>query len=66
MYDFLTEERIELTISQHLKVVEAVLATQLDEAVVALRAHVGESMEEVERRVARAITNMILHRGGMR
>jgi DNA-binding GntR family transcriptional regulator len=66
MYDFLTEQRIELTIAQHLQVVEAVLATRLSDAVGALRAHVGESMEEVERRVARAITNMTLHRGGMR
>jgi DNA-binding GntR family transcriptional regulator len=66
MYDFLTEQRIELTIAQHLSVVEAVLASKLDEAAIALRAHVGESMEEVERRVARAITNMTLHRGGMR
>jgi DNA-binding GntR family transcriptional regulator len=66
MYDFLTEQRIELTIAQHLQVVEAVLATRLDDAAGALRAHVGESMEEVERRVARAITNMTLHRGGMR
>jgi DNA-binding GntR family transcriptional regulator len=66
MYDFLDEQRIELTITQHLKVVEAVLASKLDEAIVELRAHVGESMDEVERRVARAMTNMILHRGGMR
>jgi DNA-binding GntR family transcriptional regulator len=66
MYDFIDEERIELPIIQHLAVVEAVLTTKLDEAVIALRAHVGESMEEVERRVARAMTNMILHPGGMR
>jgi DNA-binding GntR family transcriptional regulator len=66
MYDFLTEARIELTIKQHLEVVENVLGGRLDDAVGALRAHVGESMEEVERRVARAITHMTLHRGGMR
>ena len=66
MYDFLDEQRIELTITQHLAVVEAVLATRLDDAAIALRAHVGESMDEVERRVARAMTNMILHPGGMR
>jgi DNA-binding GntR family transcriptional regulator len=66
MYDFLTEPRIELTIKQHLDIVENVLSGQLDDAVAALRAHVGESMEEVERRVARAITHMTLHRGGMR
>jgi hypothetical protein len=42
-----------------------VLGGRLDEAVGALRAHVGESMEEVERRAARAITQMHLHRGGL-
>ena len=65
MYDFLSEERIELTISQHLAVVERVLSGHLDDAVGALRAHVGESMEEVERRAARALTQMMLHRGGL-
>jgi DNA-binding GntR family transcriptional regulator len=65
MYDFLSEERIELTISQHLAVLDRVLGGRLDEAVGALRAHVGESMEEVERRAARAITQMHLHRGGL-
>jgi DNA-binding GntR family transcriptional regulator len=66
MYDFLSEERIELTITQHLDVLERVLGGRLDEAVGALRAHVGESMEEVERRAARALTQMHLHRGGVR
>ena len=65
MYDFLSEERIELTISQHLAVLDRVLGGRLDEAVGTLRAHVGESMEEVERRAARAITQMHLHRGGL-
>lgn len=64
MYDFLSEERIELTIGQHLGVLDEVLAGRLDRALSALRAHVGESMEEVERRAARAITQMTLHRGG--
>ncbi len=66
MYDFLSEERIEQTIRQHLGVLELVLGRRLDEAVGALRAHVGESMEEVERRAARAITQMHLHRGSRR
>lgn len=63
MHDFLTEDRISLTISQHLGIVEAVLASELDVAVERMRAHVGESMEVVERRAARAITQMILGRG---
>jgi DNA-binding GntR family transcriptional regulator len=66
MYDFLSEQRIELTISQHLGVLEHVLTNRLSEALGALSAHVGESMEEVERRAARAITQMALHRGGKR
>jgi DNA-binding GntR family transcriptional regulator len=65
MYDFLTEERINLTITQHLEIVEAVLVGQMDDAISALRRHVGESLEVVERRAARAITQMALHRGGM-
>ncbi len=63
MHDFLTEDRIALTISQHLGIVEAVLATEIDVAVERMRIHVGESMEVVERRAARAITQMILGRG---
>jgi DNA-binding GntR family transcriptional regulator len=63
MYDFLTRERIALTVSQHLAVVEAVLADRLDDAVAALHHHVGESMEVVERRAAHAITQMALHKG---
>jgi DNA-binding GntR family transcriptional regulator len=63
MHDFLTEDRISLTISQHLGIVEAVLAAEIDVAVERMRIHVGESMEVVERRAARAITQMILGRG---
>jgi DNA-binding GntR family transcriptional regulator len=66
MYDYLTEERIERTISQHIGIVEAVLAGKIEEAVAKLREHVGESMEEVERRAAHALTQMTLHRGGLR
>jgi DNA-binding GntR family transcriptional regulator len=66
MYDFLSVERIELTISQHLGVLERVLSGRLEEALGALNAHVGESMEEVERRAARAITQMTLRLGGMK
>jgi DNA-binding GntR family transcriptional regulator len=63
MYDFLTEDRIDKTIREHLGVVEAVLAGQLDDAEVKLRQHVGVSMEVVEQRAARAITQMALRRG---
>lgn len=64
LYDFLSQDRIDLTIAQHLGIVEAVLAGDVPEAVTLMRRHVGVSMEVVERRAARAITAMALHRGG--
>jgi DNA-binding GntR family transcriptional regulator len=64
MYDFLTEDRIECTVREHLAVVEGVLAGRLKEALQALRQHVGVSMEVVERRAARAISQMAM--GGPR
>jgi DNA-binding GntR family transcriptional regulator len=63
MYDFLTDDRVELTISEHLEIVELVLARRLDEALIALRHHVGESLEVVERRAVQALTQMVLQRG---
>jgi DNA-binding GntR family transcriptional regulator len=63
MYDFLTSDRVRLTIDQHLRIVEKVLVGELEASVFALRGHVGESMEVVERRAARALTQMVLNRG---
>lgn len=63
MYDFLTADRIGLTIVQHLDILEKVLTGEMEAGVRALRSHVGESMEVVERRAARAITQMVLNRG---
>jgi DNA-binding GntR family transcriptional regulator len=63
MYDFLTEDRMELTIVEHVQVVELVLAGRSNEALAALHSHVGESMDVVEQRVVRALTQMTLHRG---
>jgi DNA-binding GntR family transcriptional regulator len=63
MYDFLTSDRVHLTIDQHLGIVEKVLDGELAASIDALRSHVGESMEVVERRAARAITQMVLNRG---
>jgi DNA-binding GntR family transcriptional regulator len=63
MYDFLTEDRIELTIAEHLEIVELTLDRRLNEALAALHRHVGESMEVVEQRVVRALTQMARHRG---
>jgi len=64
MYDFLTPDRIEETIEQHLDIVEAVLAGDVELAVKELRRHVGVSLEVVERRAAHAITQMVVHGGG--
>ena len=55
MYDFITADRIETTISQHLQIVAAVLAGQFPEAIRALRRHVGESIEVVKHHAARAV-----------
>jgi len=63
MYDFLTEDRIERTIAEHLEILELTLAGEVSDGLIALRRHVGISMEVVERRAARAVTAMALHRG---
>ena len=66
MYDYLTDERIEATIGQHLQIVEALLAGDITQAQARLARHVGESMEVVERRAAHALTQMTLRRGAFR
>ncbi|WAP60398.1 GntR family transcriptional regulator [Streptomyces sp. S465] len=63
MYDYLTEDRIERTVTEHLDIVEHVLAQRLPEALTALRRHVGESLDVVEKRAAHAIAQMALHQG---
>jgi DNA-binding GntR family transcriptional regulator len=63
MYDFLTEDRIESTITEHLEIVELTLDRRLNEALAALHRHVGESMEVVEQLAVRAFAQMARHRG---
>jgi DNA-binding GntR family transcriptional regulator len=58
MQDFLTEGRIETTIAEHLGVVEAVLAGDLNEAERRFAFHVSLSIAVVEERVAMAIARM--------
>jgi DNA-binding GntR family transcriptional regulator len=58
MHDFLTEERIANTISQHLGIVEAVLAGDLARGRVLFESHLGESVAVVESRAARALARM--------
>lgn len=62
MYDFLTAQRIQRTIAEHLEILELVLLGDVEKALRSLQTHVGESMEVVERRAARAITQMALQR----
>jgi DNA-binding GntR family transcriptional regulator len=63
MYDFLSEDRIEATIREHIEIVELTLAGKLDEAYVALYEHIGASMDVVLERAKRALTQMALHSG---
>lgn len=66
MHDFLTEERVRRTISQHLEILEAVLVGDLTTAVARFGVHLGESMAVVEDRATRALARMVTGRGGMR
>ncbi|MGW5876923.1 GntR family transcriptional regulator [Nocardiopsis terrae] len=61
MYDFLTEDRIASTITEHVRIVEHLRADELDSAYRALHEHVGASMEVVLERARRALTRMALH-----
>jgi DNA-binding GntR family transcriptional regulator len=63
MYDFLTEDRVRLTIDEHLTIVETVLGGGIPASMTLLRQHIGESMAVVEERATRAIVAMTLRRG---
>jgi DNA-binding GntR family transcriptional regulator len=58
MHDFLTDERIATTISQHLGIVEAVLSGDLVQGRTLFEAHIGESIAVVEGRATRALARM--------
>ncbi|MYS36931.1 GntR family transcriptional regulator [Streptomyces sp. KhCrAH-43] len=61
MYDFLTRDRVETTITEHIEIMEAVRDGRLDDGHRALHAHVGDSMAVVLERAQRAMTQMALH-----
>jgi DNA-binding GntR family transcriptional regulator len=63
MYDFLSEDRIESTIAEHIEILELVRDGELDLAYRALYEHVGGSLTVVLRRAERALTQMALHSG---
>lgn len=66
MHDFLDADRIELSIVEHLEIVDAVLDDDLELAATRLRRHIGISMDVVEERAARAMTAMMLTRSKRR
>lgn len=58
MFDFMANMRVETTIAEHLEILDAVLAGELELAQRLLRAHIGESLEVVLERVSRAVAAM--------
>ena len=64
MHDFLSQARIEATITEHLNIVERVLADDVIGAEAAFSQHLGDSMAVVEERVRGAIVRMLT--GGQR
>lgn len=60
MFDFMVNNRIEVTIAEHLAILDAVLAQDLSRAHALLRLHIGESLDVVLDRVSRAIVAMSL------
>ena len=59
MHDFFDTERIDVSITEHLGIVEAVQLGEIDEAAALLRNHIGASLTVVEDRVTRAMTRMM-------
>lgn len=59
MHDFLDAERIEISIVEHLEILDAVIAGQIESAAELLARHIGISLDVVEERAARAMTRMM-------
>jgi DNA-binding GntR family transcriptional regulator len=59
MQDFLTEERITQTITQHLGILDAVLDRDLSAAMARFDDHLRESLDVVEERALQAVSRMI-------
>ncbi len=56
MYDYLTADRIDATISEHIAIAELVVDGKLTAAMTAIKAHVGHSREVVVQRASQAMT----------
>jgi DNA-binding GntR family transcriptional regulator len=59
MQDFMAMDRITATVEQHLHIVTALIAGDLDEGATALGNHLDESMSVVETLAARALARML-------
>jgi DNA-binding GntR family transcriptional regulator len=59
MHDFLIQARIDVTIAEHLNLVELVLAGDIINAEAAFSQHLGDSMAVVEERVRNAVVRML-------
>ncbi|MDM7853914.1 GntR family transcriptional regulator [Cellulomonas alba] len=64
MYDYLTEDRMEATVDEHIEIAEKVLSGSLRQALDALHAHIGASRDVVTERAARVLSaaNLVLTR----
>ena len=66
MHDFLTLDRVQRTVDQHLGILEAVLVGDLGVAEARFRAHLDESIAVVEQRTTQALARMASGKGAMR
>lgn len=57
MYDYLTVDRIDATINEHIEIAELVVEGRLAEAMTAVRSHVGHSREVVVQRASQALAS---------
>jgi DNA-binding GntR family transcriptional regulator len=64
MHDFLSADRITLTVHQHLAVVDAVVVGDLEQARVLLTRHFDESLAIAESRAAQSLARMLTHQRG--
>lgn len=59
MHDFLDADRIEVSIAEHLEILDAIIAKEIVEAAELMKRHIGISLDVVEDRAARAMTQMM-------
>lgn len=66
MHDFLTLDRVERTVEQHLAILDAVLIGNLVLAEARFQSHLDESIAVVEQRTTQALARMASGKGAMR